>query len=285
MRNPLRRPRLVAATPDAPPIPDTPLAAALRALLADGVDAAVARIERDPAVLPGLAREIIAQRRSTAAALWEAAAPIAHAPKFVAAMDTAGLGWCAGRIGRAAGGIGPRDAGEPFRVAFDYPHPNGGQFPAAVAPIVTAWGEMLGCAILFFKADWTGLLDRPRAVVTVGEVAGGFVALHTPRDRIVASVTFAAASRAFAQARWPARVCLTGHNLAHHFMPPPGVRHVILAYDTASEREAARIAGSRLRAAACEVELLARGERVERFNDDEHEIGAVSELMSADAAL
>ncbi|MGH7155858.1 MAG: hypothetical protein ACREF3_18170 [Acetobacteraceae bacterium] len=154
MKNPLRRakPREQKATEPAVEVPDTLLAAALRLLTADGMQAAAERLEADPSLLPGLARHVIDARRATALAVWGQAVPFDYRSPVAKALDAAKL------------------PGERlFRKVSGYPHPSRKEMVAAVAPIVGHQGELAGVVLLFVKPDGSGLYAGRDAEIVIGQ--------------------------------------------------------------------------------------------------------------------
>jgi len=259
---------------------ETPLTLALAALADqvrdEGAHAAAARLEADPAFLPGLAKVVHDSRRSTALTVWNEAIPPAGSERFDRAIRALELHFT-GQLDTVLPGapaVGHRV--QPFRWVHCAPHPSGVGLPALVASVTDWRGAVAGVALLFVKPDWSGATDLEPKVVLLGDIPGNFARLGLPpTHHLAVAVSFAEAARMhWSTGGWPTWALLTVDNLASDFWIPPGITSLVIGYDPATEA-AARAAARRLlrvqqrTGPQCRVRLLGPSGNVEECDEDD----------------
>jgi phage/plasmid primase-like uncharacterized protein len=147
-------------------------------------------------------------------------------------------------------------------------HPSGERYPALVASVVNAAGELIAVHRTYLRADGSGKASCEPQKATLGTVAGGAIHLAPVAAELVIGEGIETSASAGRLLGLPAWCAVSAGNLARTVKLPPEVRRVVIAADADEPgRRAAQAAGGRLRREGRTVRIATPKRAGADFND------------------
>lgn len=148
-------------------------------------------------------------------------------------------------------------------------HPSGvGRYPALVASVVDAAGELIAVHRTYLREDGSGKACCEPQKATLGMVAGGAIHLAPLAAELVIGEGIETSASAGRLLGLPAWCAVSAGNLARTVKLPPEVRRVVIAADADDPgRRAAQAAGERLRREGRMVRIATPKHAGADFND------------------